>query len=59
MGTSYYAKKNFKKGDFIKKIFLKKKQPCVGITDLNIKKYLKQRIIVKWIKNRVSIKWIK
>ena len=44
LGTSYYAKKNFKKGDFIKKIFLKKKQPCVGITDLDIKKYIKQRL---------------
>lgn len=51
LGTSYYAKKNFSKGDFIKKNFLVKKQPCVGITDLNIEKFLKKKLIKNVNKN--------
>jgi sialic acid synthase SpsE len=44
LGTSYYANKDLKKGSFIKKIFLKKKQPCIGITDLDIEKYLTKKL---------------
>ena len=44
LGSSYYTKKNFKKGEFIKFKFLEKKQPCIGFTDLEIKKYLNKKL---------------
>ncbi len=51
LGTSYYAKKKINKGDFLKKKFLEKKHPCVGLTDLNIEKYLNQRLCKNIKKN--------
>ena len=44
LGNSYYANKNLNKGELLKKKFLKKMQPCIGLTDLDITKYLNKRL---------------
>lgn len=51
LGVSYYANRNFKTGEKIKLSHLKKNHPCVGLTDLNIKKYLKKKLIKNIKKN--------
>lgn len=51
LGVSYYAKRNFKAGEKIKLSHLKKNYPCVGLTDLNIKKYLNKKLIKNIKKN--------
>ena len=45
LGRSYYASKNFKKGEKIKKFFLIKRHPCLGLTDINLDGYLNKKLI--------------
>lgn len=51
LGASYYFKKNVKTGSLLKIKDLELRQPNIGITDLNIKNYIKKKLITNAIKN--------
>ena len=44
LGVSYYAKKDFNKGQYLRIRNLEKRHPCIGLTDINIDKYLKKEL---------------
>ena len=44
LGVSFYTKKDFNKGQYLRIRNLEKRHPCIGLTDINIKKYLKKKL---------------
>tara|TARA_B100001121_G_scaffold310021_1_gene339093 strand:+ start:2404 stop:4245 length:1842 start_codon:yes stop_codon:yes gene_type:complete len=51
LGMSYYFKKNLKKGTKLKKSHVYLTYPNIGITDLNLSKYLNKEIVEDFKKN--------